>query len=211
MTAAIERWLLEEGRHSADPGELLDGMARRLVAAGVHLARVGIHLRALHPQVAGLRVLWTPDHPIEETLYGHETAISDAFARSPLAACYNTALTIRRRLEGPESAFDYPILHDLKREGFTDYLVTPMKFGRGEIHGISWASRSPGGFTDQAIQSTIYVRHEGSTTEQAMETSQMTEIQPGDVVRVRTSPFWEAMNLFSPVAGPAAIAAAAWH
>ena len=68
-----------------------------------------------------------------------------------------------------------------------------------------------GGFTDQAIQSTIYVRHEGSTTEQTIETSQLAEIQPGDVVRVRTSPFWEAMNLFSPVAGPAAIAAAAWH
>jgi polysaccharide export outer membrane protein len=68
-----------------------------------------------------------------------------------------------------------------------------------------------GGFTDQAIQSTLYVRHEGSTAEQAVETSQLTHILPGDVVRVRTSPFWEAMNLFSPVAGPAAIAAAAWH
>jgi adenylate cyclase len=180
MTAAIERWLLEEGRYSADPGELLDGMARRLVAAGVHLARVGIHLRALHPQVAGLRVLWTPDHPIEETLYGHETAISDAFARSPLAACYNTALTIRRRLEGPESAFDYPILHDLKREGFTDYLVTPMRFGQGEIHGISWASRSPGGFSDQdltviqdlvpALSVTIEVLHQRRTTATLLDT-----------------------------------------
>ena len=37
MTAAIERWLLEEGRHSADPGELLDGMARRLVAVSEHM------------------------------------------------------------------------------------------------------------------------------------------------------------------------------
>ena len=68
-----------------------------------------------------------------------------------------------------------------------------------------------GGFTDQAIQSTLYVRHENSATEQAVETNQFTHIQPGDVVRVKTSPFWEAMNLFSPVAGPAAIAAAAWH
>jgi len=68
-----------------------------------------------------------------------------------------------------------------------------------------------GGFTDQAIQSTIYVRHEGSATEQAIQTGQLAHIEPGDVVRVKTSPFWEAMNLFSPVAGPAAIAAAAWH
>ena len=68
-----------------------------------------------------------------------------------------------------------------------------------------------GGFTDQAIQSTVYIRHEGSAKEQAVETGQLAHIEPGDVVRVKTSPFWEAMNLFSPVAGPAAIAAAAWH
>ena len=68
-----------------------------------------------------------------------------------------------------------------------------------------------GGFTDQAIQSKLYIRHEGSATEQAVETSQLSHIEPGDVVRVKVSPFWEAMNLFSPVAGPAAIAAAAWH
>ncbi|HEY2835529.1 MAG TPA: polysaccharide biosynthesis/export family protein [Rhizomicrobium sp.] len=68
-----------------------------------------------------------------------------------------------------------------------------------------------GGFTDQAIQSSVYIRHEGSATEQAVETGQLAHIEPGDVVRVRTSPFWEAMNLFSPVAGPAAIAAATWH
>jgi adenylate cyclase len=174
MTPAIERWLLQEGRHSADFGLLLDGAARRLVAMGLPLARVGIHLRALHPQVAGLRVLWTPDRPIEETLYGHDTPLSDAFVRSPLAACYNTALTVRRRLEGPESAFDYPILHELKGEGFTDYLVTPMRFNQGEIHAISWASRAPGGFSDEniaaiqdlvpALTVTIEVLHQRRTT-----------------------------------------------
>lgn len=65
-----------------------------------------------------------------------------------------------------------------------------------------------GGFTDQAVQSTLYVRHEGVATEQAIRTDQLIRIQPGDVVRVKTTLFWDAMNLFSPVAGPAAIAAA---
>jgi polysaccharide export outer membrane protein len=65
-----------------------------------------------------------------------------------------------------------------------------------------------GGFTDQAVQSTLYVRHEASTVEQPVRTSQLTHIEPGDVIRVKTSFFWDAMNLFAPVAGPAAIAAA---
>lgn len=68
-----------------------------------------------------------------------------------------------------------------------------------------------GGFTDQAVQSTLYVRHEGSARETAVETRNLTHIVPGDVIRVKTSLFWDAMNLFSPIAGPAAIAAAAFH
>jgi protein involved in polysaccharide export with SLBB domain len=65
-----------------------------------------------------------------------------------------------------------------------------------------------GGFTDQAIQSTLYIRHEGSAVEQPVQTNQLSNIEPGDVIRVKTSLFWDAMNLFAPVAGPAAIAAA---
>lgn len=68
-----------------------------------------------------------------------------------------------------------------------------------------------GGFTDQAIQSTLYVRHEGDVIERPVRTSQLDRIQPGDVIRVKTSLFWDAMNMFAPVAGPAAIAAAAFH
>jgi polysaccharide export outer membrane protein len=66
-----------------------------------------------------------------------------------------------------------------------------------------------GGFTDQAIQSTLYVRHEGDAAERAVHTDQLSQIQPGDVIRVKTTLFWDAMNMFAPVAGPAAIAAAA--
>jgi polysaccharide export outer membrane protein len=65
-----------------------------------------------------------------------------------------------------------------------------------------------GGFTDQAIQSTLYIRHEGSAAEQPVQTNQLSHVEPGDVIRVKTSLFWDAMNLFSPIAGPAAIAAA---
>jgi protein involved in polysaccharide export with SLBB domain len=66
-----------------------------------------------------------------------------------------------------------------------------------------------GGFTDQAKQSTVYVRHEGSATEQAMPANQLTKIYPGDVVKVKTTLFWDAMEVFSPLAGPAALVAAA--
>ena len=67
-----------------------------------------------------------------------------------------------------------------------------------------------GGFTDKARESTIYVRHEGSTHEEELPASQVTRIFPGDVVRVKTTVFWDAMDAFAPIAAPAAIAAAAF-
>jgi len=66
-----------------------------------------------------------------------------------------------------------------------------------------------GGFTDKAVESVVYVRHEGSTDEQAVSTDRLSQVRPGDVIRVKTTLFWDAMDMLAPVAEPAAIAAAA--
>ena len=67
-----------------------------------------------------------------------------------------------------------------------------------------------GGFTDAARTSTIFIRHEGSTNEVEMPAGQVTMIRPGDVVRVKNTIFWDAMSVFSPLAGPAVLATAAF-
>jgi polysaccharide export outer membrane protein len=64
-----------------------------------------------------------------------------------------------------------------------------------------------GGFTLQAKDSVVYVRHEGSTAEHRMPADESTIIRPGDVVRVEMTPFWDVMSLISPLTGFAAIAA----
>ncbi|MGE3966598.1 MAG: adenylate/guanylate cyclase domain-containing protein [Dongiaceae bacterium] len=141
-------WLLAEGRLLGSLGALIEGLGGQLRARDLPVVRLGLHMRALHPQVGGQRVLWNAGEPVAETVYGHEVAASDVFARSALAAAYATGEPVRRRLEGPLEEFDFPILHDLKAEGLTDYLVMPIRFATGETHAASWASRRPGGFTD---------------------------------------------------------------
>ena len=64
-----------------------------------------------------------------------------------------------------------------------------------------------GGFTSQAKESVVYVRHEGEVKEEEVPTSQPLLIRPGDSIRVDTTIFWDAMNLFSPLATPVGIAA----
>jgi polysaccharide export outer membrane protein len=63
-----------------------------------------------------------------------------------------------------------------------------------------------GGFTPQAKESTVLVRHEGESKEEAVSTAQPLLIRPGDSIRVDTTLFWDTMNLFSPLSGPAYLA-----
>ncbi|GEM_PF-3700167 len=63
-----------------------------------------------------------------------------------------------------------------------------------------------GGFTQQARESSVYVRHEGDPVEQEVPTNMPLLIRPGDTVRVDTTLFWDAMNMISPLSGPAALA-----
>ena len=66
-----------------------------------------------------------------------------------------------------------------------------------------------GGFTSGAVESVVFVRREGSNQEVEVPADRTAEIYPGDVVKVHTTIFTDAMNLFSPFTGVAASAATA--
>jgi protein involved in polysaccharide export with SLBB domain len=57
-----------------------------------------------------------------------------------------------------------------------------------------------GGFTPRAVESIVYVRHEGEASEERVAPNQEATLRPGDVVRVNTTPFWDVMNVLLPVA-----------
>lgn len=58
-----------------------------------------------------------------------------------------------------------------------------------------------GGFTPRAIESTVYVRHQGETKEHRVVVNDALPIRPGDVVRVDSTTFWDVMDVLSPLAG----------
>lgn len=66
-----------------------------------------------------------------------------------------------------------------------------------------------GGFTTGAVESVIFVRRAGSNQEVEVPVDRTTEIFPGDVVKVHTTIFTDAMNIFAPFSGVAASAATA--
>ncbi len=144
-------WLLQVGRLAENVDGLLGGLCDLLVARGMPLERVGLHGRMLHPQVAGVRILWRRGLGAEETRYGYDTIESGAYEKSPLYLVYSSAELVRRRLTGAPADDDFPIMAELRAEGFTDYFVAPLELAGNRRQAASWATSHPNGFSDDHI------------------------------------------------------------
>src|SRR6202012_4709310 len=54
-----------------------------------------------------------------------------------------------------------------------------------------------GGYTDHAVDSSVFIRRNGDTEEKCGDADETTKIYPGDVVRVPESTFWQAVSIIS--------------
>jgi len=150
-TKAVVEWLMDGARSTPLAQEVLSEICRRLTACGLPLWRAVVFVRTLHPQIVGRRFVWRPDTGTVVTDGAFDLLERDVFRNSPMTHVAATGEAFRRRLADPDCPLDYPILHDLRAEGVTDYVVSPLHFTNGEIHFASWATLQPGGFTDAEI------------------------------------------------------------
>jgi adenylate cyclase len=150
-TSAIAAWLTDGARPATQPQQILAELCERLLACGVPLWRVAVFVRTLHPQVMGRRIIWRPGTALEISEAPFELLDSAAFLDNPIPRVYATGEAIRRKLEGPASALDFPVLDELRAEGVTDYFATPLFFTDGTIHVATWTTRQPGGFSNAEI------------------------------------------------------------
>ena len=59
----VREWLIDGGRSSPVPGDMIDSLCKRLVASGIPLFRVAFYIRTLHPDIFGRNFIWRPDEP----------------------------------------------------------------------------------------------------------------------------------------------------
>jgi len=149
-------WMIDGARPGGNARSLIDGVGRRLVGAGVPIGRFAIFVSTLHPNIAGRRLLWTPEAGMTMTEGGRDLYSRDDYVRNPLPTVTSKQVTIRRRLTNPAMITDYPILAELVAEGFTDYVAQPLIFTNGETHAVTWSTRHPGGWSEDAI--TVFER-----------------------------------------------------
>ncbi|MBI5531662.1 MAG: adenylate/guanylate cyclase domain-containing protein [Deltaproteobacteria bacterium] len=144
-------WLVDGAPGALSSPEVIDRLCSDIVAAGVPLDRFAAFVRTLHPAFMGRGFYWTPDAPCKVDEAPHAMLESKEFLASPVNRVFETGKPLRRRLCDPDCPRDFPLLEKFRNDGLTDYLVGPMVFLSGHVHAVTFATRSPAGFSDDHV------------------------------------------------------------
>ena len=147
----VIRWLMTDARRRTDPCEFLEALAHKLRAAGVDVSRVSTGVPILHPQIFSFSGLWELDRGTTERLYRADPDSFAIMARSPIRIAYEGGGPVRCDLTTPAQDGEFPILADLRRDGFTDYIVHSVPFADGSYKALALATRRGDGFNDHEV------------------------------------------------------------
>ena len=144
-------WLCEGALPNRDGRGIVGDMCEKLVASGVPIVRFALFIFTIHPTIRGRRMSWSPQEGAKMLSAGYEVFDTDTYHNNPIPFVLETKQSVRRKLVDADCPDDYMIVEELRSEGFTDYLITPLVFLSGEVHCASWSCTHPAGFSDEAI------------------------------------------------------------
>jgi adenylate cyclase len=150
-TSATAQWLIQGARSAPGPAQVLQQLCERLIADGLPLWRVAVFVLTPHPAVSGRRLAWVDGQSVTIENFSYERQENEEFRNSPAAHVFATGTALRCRLARVQGPLPYPVLDDLRAQGATDYLATPLVFTNGEIHMVTWTTRKDGGFAEAEI------------------------------------------------------------
>ncbi len=150
---AIVDWLLEERLLSTRPTLIFDQFCRRLVEAGLPLDRATFHSPQLHPQIRTTGIFWHREAGgAQEMDREHGIERSPLYLVSPIRRIYEGGAPIHCRIEPGEGKLEFPILEDLRTQGYRDYTIRPLPFSTGRINAIGFATKDAAGFSEADIE-----------------------------------------------------------
>ncbi|MEW5420373.1 adenylate/guanylate cyclase domain-containing protein [Amorphus sp. 3PC139-8] len=143
---AIVDWLVAEAPR-LEVGAFVDGLGWRLRRAGMPLDRMMISLRMLSPNLLAAGIVWRPFQPIGYFTYDYADRDKGFYERSPFKVVHDSGEWLELDVDKtPDDRFG--VIPDLKEEGVRHYLVVPLWFTVGAPNSLSFATKSPDGFSD---------------------------------------------------------------
>jgi adenylate cyclase len=147
---SVHDWVENFGRSTGSIPNLIAQVGARFKTCGLPLARLSVIVRTLHPQIAVFGHTWNGDSGAMDAFTAdHQSQSRESYLRSPVRRIIEGSPGIRRRLLDPDCPRDFPILEELDADGVTDYIILPVPFSDGRSYSCSWATRAPGGFSDE--------------------------------------------------------------
>lgn len=154
-------WLMSQALTEDTVENLFVGCCERLLASDIPLGRAHLGYQTLHPLFRSVGLIWRPGEPLNTDEYPHGPRGIGAFRRGPHHYLIRTGLPmLRRRLDDGDPSADFPVVRQLRSEGFTDYLAWFIPFA--DVRGMdperadgligSWATRRRGGFSDAELR-----------------------------------------------------------
>lgn len=146
---ALFDWMVDGAAGAPTPMAVVDRVGDELLKAGLPVERIAAFVRTLHPSIMGRRFVWDSDtKKTQVSEASWELLNSPMFKGGPLQLAFETGLAARYRLASDLTLTNSDLL-ELREKGFTELAVFPFKFMGGSTHGITFATKQPGGFTDE--------------------------------------------------------------
>jgi adenylate cyclase len=143
----IAEWLVGPARHIVSGIASFDEFAWRLLAAGLPLLRVTLHVGTIHPQFLGTTMVWWRDiGKTTQVMIGHEIGDAIPYGKNPVRRVCEGRETLRRRLDLPDDQLDFDVLLELRERGGTDYLALPIAGVHAVDYMVTFVTDRPGGF-----------------------------------------------------------------
>ena len=146
MMDPVLDWLVGDARAIDSTELLITELALRSREAGVQVDRLQVAATVLDPILVGRAWIWRSDQPFAQIDLPHGELSKPRFINSPIHTIFTRADTLQRRLTGPHAQLDYPVLHELAAEGFTDYGAVRLGSTTHPSIGIA-ATKCPGGLS----------------------------------------------------------------
>jgi adenylate cyclase len=158
--SSVIDWLTEQTIRDSALEVLVEGVCKRLWAAGTPVWRFFGSFPTLHPLYLAIGVVWQRGEPIQSATFEHGRSALPEFLDSPVHFLTQNGLDfLRRRLEGQSPRLDFPILRELKEQGATDYVIFHLAFPSAHIARertdglyVSFATDAAGGFGEDDLR-----------------------------------------------------------
>lgn len=170
--AEVSAWLTQAGLAGTPENEIFSVFCDRCLAAGIPLGRAHSFIDTLDPVYEGRLFRWgyspdesgvvqygrtTLDRPDASGSASLDDQATYVWRRSAHHAMLQTGASLLRRRLDADTKDEFSLLLDWRAAGMTDYVAIISRFAAGGVIGemdgfySSWATRSPGGFSDGEI------------------------------------------------------------